>query len=306
MQNWWDWIVDWWNSVLAYFASVLGPFSAQDYLVGIIIIPAFILLYFLYLVTIRSIKIGFKRVGMPREATGGVVFGVRLVFFFLAFLAILALAGEVLQTYAITVGALFGTAIGFAFSKALSNMVSGLYVLAARPFRVGDYIRIGDSEGIVLEITLNYTRILRPDHTRQYLPNVTMVDSRLTNFRVRIDDYLSERGIEYHHEDDDDKDSRIENALEKIKNLTRGDEVFRYTFDVEIARECSRSKIERIFHEVCKNWNEKFIQEPEFIFWNSTATTITYRFAFMVIEPKDIMTLGTDFRSEVSSYPSTS
>lgn len=290
---------------MAYLASVFGPFSAEDYFLAIIIIPAFILLYLLYLVTIRSIKIGFKRVGMPREATGGVVFGVRLIFFFFAFLAILALAGEVLQTYAITVGALFGTAIGFAFSRALSNMVSGLYVLAARPFRVGDYLRIGDSEGIVLEITLNYTRILRPDHTRQYLPNMSMVDSRLTNFRVRIDDYLSERGLEYRREDfdEDDDDSRIENAIEKIKDLTRGDEVFRYTFDVEIARECSRPKVEAFFHDACKRWHGKFIQEPEFIFWNSTATTITYRFAFMVIDPKDILTLGTDFRSEVASYP---
>jgi small-conductance mechanosensitive channel len=31
-----------------------------------------------------------------------------------------------------------------------------LYVFAARPFRVGDYVKIGSVEGIVREITLNY------------------------------------------------------------------------------------------------------------------------------------------------------
>ena len=81
----------------------------------------------------------------------------------------MTLAGETLGTYILAGGALLGTAIGLAFSRALQNIVSGVYILIARPFRVGDYIRLGDSEGMVLEITLNYTRILRPDHTRQVL-----------------------------------------------------------------------------------------------------------------------------------------
>jgi hypothetical protein len=272
----------------------------------IALIPFFIILYLVYLIVIRSIKVSFKKVGMPREATGGTVFGIRLFFFSIALLIFLTAIGESISQYVVAGGALIGTAIGLAFSRALSNIVSGLYILIARPFRVGDYIRLGDTEGIVLEITLNYTRVLRTDHTRQFVPNSTTIESRLTNFRIRIDDYFDERGMSYHHEifdPDDDKDSKFQNAVEKLKFLTRGDEVYRYTFDIEVERTCSQPKIQEFFNSLCIKWSESFVLPPEYFFWSSTATTMTYRFAFIVTDPKDIFTEGQRFRSEAATFP---
>ena len=222
---------------VGYLGVLLAPFGLEEYAGYIAALPFFMFLYILYLITIRFVKISFKRVGMPREATSGTVFGIRLFFFAVSLLALLSLAGDTLGTYILAGGALLGTAIGLAFSRALQNIVSGVYILVARPFRVGDYIRMGDSEGIVLEITLNYTRILRPDHTRQFIPNSMSVDSKLTNFRVRVDDYFDERGMEYHRgifDIDDDEYSRFDDLLDRIKFLTKGDEVFRYTFDIEL------------------------------------------------------------------------
>ncbi len=243
---------------------------------------------------------------MPREATSGTIFGVRLFFFAIALLFFISALGESMSDYVVAGGALIGTAIGLAFSRALSNIVSGIYVLLARPFRVGDYIRLGETEGIVLEITLNYTRILRTDHTRQFVPNSTTIDSRLTNFRLRIDDYFDERGMSYRHEifdPDDDEDTKFRDAVEKLKFLTRGDEVYRYTFDIEIERTCSKPKVEEYFNSLCVKWSETFILPPEFFFWSSTATTIIYRFAFMVTDPKDIFNDGQKFKAEATSYP---
>ncbi|MFW9908830.1 MAG: mechanosensitive ion channel family protein [Candidatus Thorarchaeota archaeon] len=291
-----------------YIRLLLAPFGLGPYAGYFAAIPFFLILYFFYLITIRSVKISFKKVGMGREAIGGTVFGIRLVFFAIGFLSLLAFIGEEVRTYVLAGGALMGTAIGLAFSRALGNLVSGLYVLVARPFRVGDYIRLGDSEGIVLEITLNYTRILRPDHTRQFIPNLMTIDSRMTNFRQRIDDYLDERGLEYHHADfdyDDDNDGRIANAIEKLKFLTKGDEIYRYTFDVEVERTCSKPVLLEHFNTVCTKWKDEFILPPEFFFWSSTATTIVYRFAFMVSDSKEIFTIGLNFRDEVSDYPLT-
>jgi len=240
---------------------------------------------------------------MPREAASGIVFGIRLFFFAFGFLFLLAWAGNVVSTYIVAGGALLGTAIGLAFSRALQNIVSGFYVLVARPFRVGDYIRMGDSEGIILEITLNYTRILRPDHTRQFVPNSSTIDSKMTNFRIRVDDYFDERGIEYRHsvfDSDDEDDNRFHDALEKVKFLLKGDEVYRYTFDIELERTCSQPEAKRLFTQTCEKWNDEFILPPEYFFWASTATTVTYRFAIMVIDPKDILTRGQDFRAELT------
>lgn len=243
---------------------------------------------------------------MPREAASGIVFGMRLIFFAIALLFLLACAGNVVSAYIVAGGALLGTAIGLAFSKALQNIVSGFYVLVARPFRVGDYVRMGDSEGIVIEITLNYTRILRSDHTRQFVPNSATLDSRLTNFRVRIDDYLDERGEEYHREMfdlDDVEDNKLDDALEKLKFLMKGDEAYRYTFDIELEKTCPQEDARQFFEKSCEKWKNEFLFPPEFFFWSSTATTITYRFAYIVLDPVDIFLAGHDFRAELSGFP---
>jgi small-conductance mechanosensitive channel len=283
----------------------LLPLAFQDYAGLIALIPVFVLIYLIYLIVIRSIKLTFRRVGMPREASSGIIFGVRLFFFAFALLLLLAWAGEVVSAYIVAGGALLGTAIGLAFSRALQNIVSGFYVLVARPFRVGDYVRMGDSEGIVIEITLNYTRILRPDHTRQYIPNSATIDQRMTNFRIRIDDYFDERGLEYHREVfalDDDEDNMVRDAIEKLKFLLKGDEVYRYTFDIELEKTCSKPQAKAYFTKVCEKWKEQFILPPEFFFWNTTATTIIYRFAIVVLDPKEIFTMGQDFKEEVAEF----
>jgi small-conductance mechanosensitive channel len=289
-----------------WIKSIL-PEAFRDYAGLIALIPVYILIYLVYLIVIRSIKLTFRRVGMPREAASGIVFGIRLFFFAFAVLLLLGWAGEVVSAYVVAGGALLGTAIGLAFSRALQNIVSGFYVLVARPFRVGDYVRMGDSEGIVIEITLNYTRILRPDHTRQYIPNSATIDQRMTNFRIRIDDYFDERGLEYHREVfdlDDDEDTRIRDAIEKLKYLLKGDEVYRYTFDIELEKTCSKSQAKTYFTKVCEKWKDQFILPPEFFFWSATATTIVFRFAIVVIDPKEIFTKGQDFKEEAAQFGS--
>lgn len=289
-----------------YLRLLLTPFGLEEYAGLIAALPFFFFLYVLYLMTIRFVRISFKKVGMPREATSGTIFGIRLFYFAVALLTLISLAGDTIGAYILAGGALLGTAVGLAFSRALQNIVSGVYILIARPFRVGDYIRLGDSEGMVLEITLNYTRILRPDHTRQYIPNSMSVDSKMTNFRVRIDDYFEERGLEYRQnlfDFDDDTDSRFDDALDRLRYLTKGDEAFRYTFDIELERTCSKPVVQKYFESVCEKWKDTFVLPPEFMYWGSTATTITYRFAIITHDAKDIIIKGHDFRSELAEYP---
>ncbi len=120
---------------------------------------------------------------MGIEAASGVVLILRLLFFIVA-VTIFVSAFETSLATILSLGAIFGTALGLAFSQALGNIVSGLYVVAARPFRVGDYVRIGNVEGVVKEITLNYTRVLLADETHQLVPNNKVVGSEVTNYRI--------------------------------------------------------------------------------------------------------------------------
>jgi small-conductance mechanosensitive channel len=285
--------------------NFLSPFGFEDYAGLIASIPIFALIYIFYLIVIRSVKLTFRRVGMPREASSGIIFGIRLFFFAFAVLFLLTWGGEIVSTYIVAGGALIGAMIGLAFSKALSNIMSGFYILVARPFRVGDYVRMGDSEGIVIEITLNYTRLLRPDQTRQFIPNSATIDQKLTNFRVRIDDYFDERGMKYPRKIfdlDDATDTRIRDAIEELKFILKGDEVYRYTFDIELEKTCSQSEAKTYFTKVCENWKDKFILPPEYFFWSSTSITMTYRFAIIVTDPKELFTKGQDIKAELSEF----
>ncbi|MFW9958224.1 MAG: mechanosensitive ion channel family protein [Candidatus Odinarchaeota archaeon] len=277
------------------------PYNLGGWAEIIAIIPFLLFLYVIYLIVMRTVTVTFRKVRMPVEATSGIKLMLRLLFFAIGITSILATTTIIPGTALVTGGALFGTALGLAFSKALSNMVSGFYVLGARPFRVGDYVKIGDIEGIVLEITLNYTRLLLPDFTKEYVPNSKTVDSQVVNYRVRIDDLMSERGREYHSEDVG-KSSKVKMALDGLRSLTKGTEVYRYSFEVNVHKDYDINLIDAYMDKVCEKWAEEFIEKPEVLFWAETMFGLVYRVTYIVPDPMDILGKGSDFLHEISRF----
>ena len=88
--------------------------------------------------------------------------------------------GVNLQT-AVTALGLGGVAIGFALKDILSNLVSGVLMLAMGPFEIGDQIVIGDTEGTVERIELRATQIRTYDGRLVLVPNAEVFTSRITN-----------------------------------------------------------------------------------------------------------------------------
>jgi small conductance mechanosensitive channel len=69
--------------------------------------------------------------------------------------------------------------IGFASQKAFSNIVSGVFLVAFKPFRVGDVIKVSKNMlGIVEDITLRHTVIKDFENKRYVIPN-SMIDSEV-------------------------------------------------------------------------------------------------------------------------------
>ena len=62
-------------------------------------------------------------------------------------------------------------AIGFAFKDMFQNMLSGLFILIAEPFRIGDQIVMGSYEGVVEDIQVRATNIRTYDGRRIIIPN---------------------------------------------------------------------------------------------------------------------------------------
>jgi small-conductance mechanosensitive channel len=76
---------------------------------------------------------------------------------------------------------LTGVALGFALKDILANFVSGILILAMRPFEIGDQIVIGETEGSVERINLRATEIRTYDGRAVLVPNAEVFTSRVTN-----------------------------------------------------------------------------------------------------------------------------
>jgi len=74
-----------------------------------------------------------------------------------------------------------GLAVSLAAQDTFSNFIAGVVLLADRPFRIGDWIRVGDKLGRVEGITLRTTRIRTPDNELIALPNAKVAGDEIQN-----------------------------------------------------------------------------------------------------------------------------
>lgn len=65
-------------------------------------------------------------------------------------------------------------ALGFAFKDIIENFLAGILILWKFPFDPGDFIRWGDIEGKIEEITIRMTLIRKTDGELVVLPNATL------------------------------------------------------------------------------------------------------------------------------------
>ncbi len=110
----------------------------------------------------------------------------------------------VLNEFGFQLGALLGAAgiaaiaIGLAAQTSLSNIISGIFLISEKTFKVGDLVRIGDDTGVVLSIDLLSVKIRAMDNRFIRVPNEDLIKTRLinlTHFPIRRIDI--EVGVAY-------------------------------------------------------------------------------------------------------------
>ena len=72
--------------------------------------------------------------------------------------------------------------IAFALQATLSNLVSGLLMIANSPFKTGDWVRVGDIEGQIAGVNWRYTEIVDWQGNLVVFPNGAMADGSIYNF----------------------------------------------------------------------------------------------------------------------------
>ena len=77
-----------------------------------------------------------------------------------------------------------GLAIGLALQGNLSNFASGFMLVFFRPFKRGDYVTAGGSEGTVDEIGIFTTTLTTADNRKVVVPNSGITGGVITNFTI--------------------------------------------------------------------------------------------------------------------------
>ncbi len=74
--------------------------------------------------------------------------------------------------------------IGFGLQEIVANFISGLIILFERPIRVGDFVTVGDTDGVVTRIRIRATTIRNLDRKELLVPNKEFITGRLLNWSL--------------------------------------------------------------------------------------------------------------------------
>lgn len=111
-----------------------------------------------------------------------------------------------------------GLAVSLAIKENLSNVAGGFIIMFTRPFKVGDYIKVGENEGNVSAINIMYTRVETLDTRTVMIPNAIVCNSSIINYT-----YAPHRRLELHfsvsYKDDFEKARDV--IEEVVKNEPR-------------------------------------------------------------------------------------
>jgi small-conductance mechanosensitive channel len=96
--------------------------------------------------------------------------------------------------WSLTAGAgVFAAILGFASQQAFSNIISGLFIVSFKPFRVHDRVKIGDKFfGDIEDINLRHTVIRNFENQRIIIPNSVISAETIVNATI-----VDQRTIRY-------------------------------------------------------------------------------------------------------------
>ena len=198
-----------------------------------------------------------KRVKLEPSTGNNLVLTFRILILIFAVLAISSLGG-VQAEWLLSVSAIGGAAVGFASQKTLGNFIAGLFLLASHPFKVGDYVKIGAVEGIVQEITMNYTKVLTSGNNTVSVTNLQILDRDITNY-----------------------------LYESSKN----NYLYCYTFEVGFDHSIPTEKLNQLFNQIFDSYSRVLPRKPSFMLIRSGAIERVYLIYLYVDKPQDIFTL---------------
>lgn len=118
----------------------------------------------------------------------------RLLLIIAGFLIAIAASGLPIDKVTIVLGAL-GVGIGLGLQSIVNNLVSGVILIFEQPFRIGDFIELGDKKGRVLDIGIRSSKLVMEEGAEVIMPNGDLLSGRVINWTLRDDNVRIEMPI---------------------------------------------------------------------------------------------------------------
>jgi small-conductance mechanosensitive channel len=97
-------------------------------------------------------------------------------------IALILLASTFLSQQLVTTSAVSAVVLGFALQDTLGNAFAGLAIQSEKPFHVGHWVRVGDYEGRVAEVTWRATKLRTKAGNLVILPNNVVAKEAIVNY----------------------------------------------------------------------------------------------------------------------------
>jgi small conductance mechanosensitive channel len=109
-----------------------------------------------------------------------------IVRYFVLTITILAVLSQfgIQTTSLVAVLGAAGLAVGLALQGTLSHLAAGVMLLIFRPFRSGQHVQIGGTDGTVKDLSLFWTELVTGDNMQVIIPNGSVWGQPLRNFSV--------------------------------------------------------------------------------------------------------------------------
>ncbi len=161
------------------------PLSPRFEHFGSKLILALVILVMMYFPA-NGIVLALRRMGQQQptmaRVTEPAAFVVRMLFALLGTIIFLENIGVSLTAVWTTLG-VGSVAVALALQETLSNLFSGLYLMADRPVRLNDYIKLdSNQEGYVLRIGWRSTILRTLGNNYVVIPNSTLAKAIITNY----------------------------------------------------------------------------------------------------------------------------
>jgi small-conductance mechanosensitive channel len=85
-------------------------------------------------------------------------------------------------TALVATSAVTSLVLGLALQPILANFFAGLVISIEKPFRINDWIKVGEQEGRVMAITWRTTHLRTRDNDNLVIPNARLADDRVLNY----------------------------------------------------------------------------------------------------------------------------